>query len=320
MGFNINGNYRCSCGREFTSAQAFRGHKSHCVVHMGCQRVIDKNNEIRKNASRKAAETLRRNSVKKKMAQLEQWIAEQHRCERCGKVMTVKYGSGRFCCKSCANSKKHTEETKKKISNALTGRTYERTPSLRNTPQELYEVNPKKCTECGVSLPYEHRRAKFCTECRKAYMRITLSNISKRAVLLSGGNLNVDGTRGRAKYGTYNGIPCDSSWELAFVVYCMDNNIPISRNHKGFEYYYNGSKHYYYPDFVVKDELVEIKNYETDLVKVKVDSIPSDIKFKILYKKEMLPYLEYAKNKYGKNYCEVLYDRSRPSYLDKQNK
>ena len=39
-------------------------------------------------------------------------------CERCGKVVEDKdkYGSGRFCCQACANSHKHSDEWKAKIS------------------------------------------------------------------------------------------------------------------------------------------------------------------------------------------------------------
>ena len=40
-------------------------------------------------------------------------------CERCGKEHDGSYGSGRFCSKSCANARDHSDETKKKISNTL---------------------------------------------------------------------------------------------------------------------------------------------------------------------------------------------------------
>ena len=36
-------------------------------------------------------------------------------CEKCGKLVEVQYGSGRFCCRACANSRIHSGETKKKI-------------------------------------------------------------------------------------------------------------------------------------------------------------------------------------------------------------
>lgn len=36
-------------------------------------------------------------------------------CERCGSEHDGSFGSGRFCSRSCANSRKHSDETKRKI-------------------------------------------------------------------------------------------------------------------------------------------------------------------------------------------------------------
>lgn len=35
-------------------------------------------------------------------------------CENCGKLATEKYGSGRFCSRTCANTHKHSDETNTK--------------------------------------------------------------------------------------------------------------------------------------------------------------------------------------------------------------
>ena len=40
-------------------------------------------------------------------------------CERCGKQVEVKFGSGRFCSRACANTRAHTDETKEKIRQTL---------------------------------------------------------------------------------------------------------------------------------------------------------------------------------------------------------
>lgn len=42
-------------------------------------------------------------------------------CERCGKFVSDDntFGSGRFCCRACANSRMHTQETKNKISQGV---------------------------------------------------------------------------------------------------------------------------------------------------------------------------------------------------------
>lgn len=40
-------------------------------------------------------------------------------CEKCGKEVFEKFGSGRFCSRQCANSRNHSEETKQKISDSI---------------------------------------------------------------------------------------------------------------------------------------------------------------------------------------------------------
>jgi hypothetical protein len=61
----------------------------------------------------------------------------------------------------------------------------------------------------------------------------------------------------------YDNLNFDSSWELAVYIYCKDNNIPINRLPIRLEYYdSNNKKHYYFPDFLINDELIEIKGLQ----------------------------------------------------------
>lgn len=93
--------FKCVCGKEFESKQALSGHKSFCKEYLGEDRylqIINKNKE----RQMKAKQTLMHNTKIKKEQELQQWISEKHKCEKCGKVMTEKYASGRFCCKECA--------------------------------------------------------------------------------------------------------------------------------------------------------------------------------------------------------------------------
>lgn len=48
--------------------------------------------------------------------ELSDFIEAGHTCARCGTIMTKKYGSGKYCCKSCAASHPHSDETKKLLS------------------------------------------------------------------------------------------------------------------------------------------------------------------------------------------------------------
>ena len=62
------------------------------------------------------------------------------------------------------------------------------------------------------------------------------------------------------KHYLYNDEFFDSSWELALYIFCVDGNIPILREPVRFEYRdKNNKKHYYYPDFQVGEDLIEIK-------------------------------------------------------------
>ena len=93
--------FTCICGKEFKTKQALSGHQGYCEKYLGEDRYLQniKNN---KNAQLKAKQTLINNAKIKKQKELNQWILEQHTCEKCGKVMTKKYASGRFCSKECA--------------------------------------------------------------------------------------------------------------------------------------------------------------------------------------------------------------------------
>lgn len=60
-------------------------------------------------------EIRRQRSAARRDRFLQNWLSEQHRCKRCNKIMTSYYGSGIYCCKSCAVTHEHTQETKDKL-------------------------------------------------------------------------------------------------------------------------------------------------------------------------------------------------------------
>lgn len=111
----------------------------------------------------------------------------------------------------------------------------------------------------------------------------------------------------------YNNIYFDSSWELAFWIYHIDNNINIKREPISFKYFIKNEIHTYYPDFLVNDQLIEIKAdrfFNNKNEPIKDGKYPWFEKYncmcqnnvKILIKKDIKIYLDYIKNKYGKNY------------------
>lgn len=117
------------------------------------------------------------------------------------------------------------------------------------------------------------------------------------------------------KFGVFNNMYCDSSWELAFLVYCRDHSIQVMRNQEGFKYEFEGKSHKYYPDFIIDDTYYEIKSRcrAIDLVKIReLSKIHSII---LIDEVSIRPYLKYCEQTYGKNFAEYLYDSNFPSWV-----
>ena len=298
--------YICECGREFNNPQAFNGHKSHCKVHQQLKHGdLDYLQDSNKKREHSHSITASIKKQEKTCKELELWISEKHTCEKCGKIMTEKYGSGRFCCRSCANSHEMSENTKAKIREtsklvARNKRTDEFKHSILLKNQAKYYEHPKYCKYCGAILTYENRHRSTCSdECLK--LALSVPNNSPRP---------------QYKFGNYQGIPCDSSWELAFLVYHIDNNIKIERCKEKFTYTIDNVQHYYYPDFIVNNVIYEIKGRILEADLSKFEQFPKNRTLKILFQKDIKFYLSYCKNKYGKNFTELLYDKQLPNYMN----
>ena len=146
--------YICECGKVFNNPQSFNGHKSLCKEHyLYKYGNLDRYNTNRDTFIRNANKGSKQNSVKcrnKKAETLTIWLEGQHKCESCGKTMTEFYGSGRFCCQSCANSKSHSKETKKKISESI---------------RKKHKNKVKKfCKLCNKELKRDNKTG-YCASC-----------------------------------------------------------------------------------------------------------------------------------------------------------
>lgn len=160
-------------------------------------------------------------------------------CKNCGKEFTEKYSkwsNGNFCCKECArkySSMIKRDEINKKVSIKLKGKVHGGINHYNTTVEKLreeYYKQPKVCSICGNMLTYEQRKYKTC--CNKC-KRQQISNKLKTIPVKIGGYV-INSCRG--KHGWYKGIYCDSTYELAYVIYCLDHNIPIRRCEEVFEY------------------------------------------------------------------------------------
>lgn len=152
-------------------------------------------------------------------------------------------------------------------------------------------------------------RARTQTEETKEKIAYSLMNNGNWIKPIGNGHAKklINGTfkGGFGKAGWFKGFPCDSSWELAFLIYHLDNNISINRNKEGFEYIYKNEKHLYYPDFIIDNVYFEIKGFFRENDKSKFEYFSHEL---ILIDKEKIkPYLDYTISKYGKDFIS-LYD------------
>lgn len=228
--FNHQGNYKCECGKEFTNSQAFNGHKSHCKIHLGETKYLENLNKFKNSFNLGPNGRLKKSKLIKE-EELNKWISEKHVCEHCGKVMTEKFGSGRFCSRACANSRVLSEETKEKIGNKL-----------------KIQKRKKYCVICGSELGSKNKSG-YCADCSRKLPKTEatkekLSNIAKERGF-GGFNFHKPNI-------LYNGIKLDSSYELIVAEDLDKNSIKWERCGR-FPYHINGELHYYTPDFYLPE-------------------------------------------------------------------
>lgn len=105
------------------------------------------------------------------------------------------------------------------------------------------------------------------------------------------------------------------------MIYCLDNNIPIKRCTESFTYEIDGKIKRYFPDFVVKGVIIEIKNYWREEVDLKVSAVKkAGKKIKVFYTRDLEKMMTHVDKKYNlshkgrHNSYYVLYDNYKPKY------
>ena len=304
MSFISEGNYTCVCGKVFTNSQAFNGHKSGCKIHQQQKYgSLTKLDDRYKRVSKSCKEYAENKSKVLAEQKQQQWISEQHKCEKCGNIMTEKFGSGRFCSRACANSRSHSIETRKKISFSNIHSDACKQAQQRAKEQfikesqikraqliDQYYANPKYCKICNKLIPFDRCDCLTCsTACQHK---------------ASGG---YRANSGNGKSGRYNGFYCASTYELAFVIYCLDHNIDIKPCKNAYDYEYKGKHRKYHPDFIINDTIIEIKGYWTELVDIKRQAV-TDRPIKILYRSDLGPVFNYINEFYGKTVDKDIQD------------
>jgi hypothetical protein len=111
---------------------------------------------------------------------------------------------------------------------------------------------------------------------------------------------------GRGKKGWYKGYWCDSSYELAFVIYALDHGLAGSfeRNWESFPYFFKDRVRHWIPDFRWYDGLyVEIKGYLTDQAEAKFATFSHPL---LVVRRENLAFVfEYVTKTYGKDFVRL---------------
>lgn len=213
-------------------------------------------------------------------------------CENCKKEHGGKYGSGRFCNNICArgfSTKAKRGDINKKVSKTMLMLVEK---GLHFQPQPKNRII-KTCLECKTNFEdYISGKKKFCSK--------KCSNKSSIPCKHNGGLRKGSGI---GKKGWYKGYWCDSSWELAWVIYHIEHKIDFERNKKGFDYVFNGKNHKYYPDFIKNNVYYEIKGYLTKQTEAKIKQFTKPIE--ILGKIEMKKIINFVINKYGKDYVNL---------------
>ena len=107
---------------------------------------------------------------------------------------------------------------------------------------------------------------------------------------------------GKGKKGYFQGVWCDSSWELAFLIYHLDEGNSITRVREPRVYTFNGKQKKYYPDFLVNGVTYEIKGWRTPQWEAKAQQHPDVVVFDYECIK---PILEIVKFKYGNDFTKL---------------
>lgn len=210
--------------------------------------------------------------------------------------------NNKFCSKSCAatfNNRirqqigwKHSSVTKLNISNKI------KSLSIK-PPGKLVVPNiSKNCVECGTTFQVSCKsKKKYC---------------SRSCSLKNAGGYR-DGS-GKSKTGYYKGIYCGSTYELCWVIYQLDHNIPFVRFPGRLEH--DGIR--YYPDFLLDDNItiIEIKGYEAQYTVDLKTAVAEYFGYvvKVLRGDDLQSVFEYVKSTYHTNKYYTLYDDYTPKY------
>lgn len=220
-------------------------------------------------------------------------------CRHCDKEFFAKDKRTLFCSRSCSSS----------FNNAGRKRTYE---SRLRTSISLRAVLPseKLCECCGNNFTTKTNKntARYCS--RSCWAAANPRPSQAKAGARRGGSRQ---RSGRSKYGYFQNIWCQSTYEMAFVWSALRDGKNVCRNFASFEYVNTaGERRRYYPDFIVDGRYVEVKGWINEDVLLKIGAVPHEID--LIHGDRILKIVQEAKEHFGVSDLASIYaENPRPS-------
>ena len=273
--------------------------------------------------------------------------------KQCPKCYTLHAKPGKFCSRQCANSRIWTDDinARRQISNQKSGLAFW-SDSPRANEIRLSRKRISKCVICDTETQNRRKTCSSqcllllrppSSSKKKRPIQKLLSNASyhndviqtifpthgtpgrsatyegeierRRKISIKAKQRNGGYRRGsgRGRKGWYKGMFCDSSWELAFVLWCELHNKDIERNKYTFEYTWQDKIRKYLPDFIVDKQFIEIKGWLSPQNQAKIDQFPHDKHKLVVYTEATMKsiFLEIYKV-YGKNFTRLYESENEP--------
>ena len=206
-------------------------------------------------------------------------------CKHCGEkvITTIVHTNKHFCSKLCYDEwqKEDGEEQliiREKYASKFRGK------SLRE--RGFSEESIKAWVNAGVSASAQKTKGKTVEEIRgeergKAFRALKKEQTKGTKNPFYGKHHTIETKNKIIKNrklegyiyssGYFNNIYWQSSYELAYLVYCHTHNVNVKRyDLDPIEYIYKNEKHHYYPDFISNSMIIECKGYRNSKVDAKI--------------------------------------------------
>ena len=213
-----------------------------------------------------------------------------------------------------------SEDTKQKIRQKTKG--FYRGNPIQQKPQHIYEtLNERKERLKKARQAFKDKYKK-----ENPFQLNIVKQKIKKTCLERYGNENYNNSEKALKtrlekYGNHaysNCVPCryfynfetfDSSWELAYYIFLKDHNIEFEYHPSPIKYQDNDKSRRYFPDFIVNNKIIEIKgsqlmNKNGKLKDHGKQKLLEEIHATIISDAEILTYLNYVSDTYGKEYLK----------------